>query len=72
MAGGNNEQQTNTKDFNVLEFLEGLAARGDRNSPEGFVNDFELNQTCMILIVVFVLLFMYKKEVMAMVNKYLK
>ena len=39
---------------------------------EGFVNNFELNQTCMVLIVVFVLLFMYKKEVMAMVNKYLK
>ena len=42
------------------------------SEPQGFTNQFELNQTCMVLIVVFVLLFMYKKEVMAMVNKYLK
>ena len=39
---------------------------------EGFVNNLQLNQTCMVLIVVYALLFMYKKEVMAMVNKFLK
>ena len=39
---------------------------------EPFTNDFQLNQTCMFLIVLYVLLFLYKKEVMAMVNKFLK
>ena len=76
MGNGNNEnngqppqpQQANTNEFNVVTFLQDLAQVG----REPFVNNFELNQTCMVLIVVFVLLFMYKKEVMAMVNKYLK
>tara|TARA_B100000575_G_C23120684_1_gene648485 strand:+ start:374 stop:610 length:237 start_codon:yes stop_codon:yes gene_type:complete len=46
---------------------------GDKDkNPEGFVNNLQLNQTCMVLIVVYALLFMYKKEVMAMVNKFLK
>ena len=39
---------------------------------EPFTNDFQVNQTCMCLIVLYVLLFLYKKEVMAMVNKFLK
>ena len=39
---------------------------------EGFTNQFHLNETCMVLIVVYILLFMYKKEVMAMVNNILK
>ena len=39
---------------------------------EPFANDFQLNQTGMFLIVLYVLLFLYKKEVMAMVNKFLK
>tara|TARA_Y100000758_G_C15774919_1_gene321063 strand:- start:254 stop:439 length:186 start_codon:yes stop_codon:yes gene_type:complete len=39
---------------------------------EKFTNDFQVNQTCMFLIVLYVLLFLYKKEVMAMVNKFLK
>ena len=39
---------------------------------EPFTNQFHLNETCMVLIVVYILLFMYKKEVMAMVNKFLK
>ena len=34
---------------------------------EPFTNDFQVNQTCMFLIVLYVLLFLYKKEVMAMV-----
>tara|TARA_Y100000996_G_C22153328_1_gene491375 strand:+ start:127 stop:372 length:246 start_codon:yes stop_codon:yes gene_type:complete len=36
------------------------------------LTDFHLNETCMVLIVIYILLFMYKKEVMAMVNKFLK
>lgn len=38
----------------------------------GFTNQFHLNDTCMVLIVVYILLFMYKKEVIAMVNNILK
>ena len=37
-----------------------------------FTNQFHLNDTCMVLIVVYILLFMYKKEVIAMVNNILK
>ena len=35
--------------------------------PEGFTNmfnNFEFNQSCMILTVIFIILFMYKDEVM--------
>tara|TARA_Y100000590_G_C15739679_1_gene1019797 strand:- start:5097 stop:5294 length:198 start_codon:yes stop_codon:yes gene_type:complete len=39
---------------------------------EKFTNDFQVNQTCMFLIVLYVFLFLYKKEVMVMVNKFLK
>lgn len=48
-----------------------LSAVGIENK-ERFTNDFQLNQTCMLLIVLYVFLFLYKKEVMVMVNKYLK
>ena len=39
---------------------------------EKFTNDFQVNQTCMFLIVLYVFLFLYKKEVMVMVKKFLK
>ena len=56
-------------DLDLSKFFPG----GDKDkNPEGFVNNLQLNQTCMVLIVVYALLFMYKKEVMAMVNKFLK
>ena len=47
-------------------------ALGLGGGGEGFTNDFHVNQTCMFLIVLYVFLFLYKKEVMAMVNKFLK
>ena len=47
-------------------------ALGLGGGTERFTNDFQLNQTCMFLIVLYVFLFLYKKEVMAMVNKFLK
>ena len=47
--------------------------RGQGGEPFGnMLTDFHLNETCMVLIVVYILLFMYKKEVMAMVNNILK
>ena len=41
---------------------------------DGFGNlgNFRLNDECMFLIVIYILLFVYKKEVMQMVNRLLK
>ena len=44
----------------------------EEKEREKFTNDFQVNQTCMFLLVLYVFLFLYKKEVMAMVNKFLK
>ena len=67
------EGKTNIPHFGFIKNIVAELSENTRNpGPQGFTNQFELNQTCMVLIVVFVLLFMYKKEVMAMVNKYLK
>ena len=56
----------------INDFLKFFTGGDKDKNPEGFVNNLQLNQTCMVLIVVYALLFMYKKEVMAMVNKFLK
>ena len=56
----------------VNDAINPILARVGIENKETFTNDFQLNQTCMFLIVLYVLLFLYKKEVMAMVNKFLK
>ena len=53
----------------------GVAACDYNAGAERFTNmslPFEFNETCMYLIIVYVLLFLYKKEVMDVVNKVLK
>ena len=64
-------EHTHTEPFQVGPFDFDLSKLFPEEK-EGFVNNLQLNQTCMVLIVVYALLFMYKKEVMAMVNKFLK
>ena len=51
----------------IVEFVNRLT-----DTEERFTNEFEVNQTCMILIVIYVFLFIYKKEVVGMVNSILK
>ena len=53
----------------IVEFVNNLTGTG---TEERFTNNFEVNQSCMILIVLYVFLFLYKKEVMGMVNNILK
>lgn len=38
----------------------------------GNLGNFRINDECMFLIVIYILLFVYKKEVMQMVNRLLK
>tara|TARA_Y100000817_G_scaffold292103_1_gene264084 strand:- start:6423 stop:6614 length:192 start_codon:yes stop_codon:yes gene_type:complete len=51
----------------IVDFVNRLT-----DTEERFTNEFEVNQTCMILIVIYVFLFIYKKEVVGMVNSILK
>ena len=44
----------------------------DEEEIEPFKNMFNINRTCMFLIIIYVFLFLYKKEVMNMVKKILK
>lgn len=37
-------------------------------NKEGFLNQFDFNETCLLLTLVFVVIFMYKKEIMNMLN----
>ena len=50
----------------IVEFVNRLT-----DTEERFTNDFEVNQTCMILIVIYIFLFIYKKEVVGTVNSIL-
>ena len=45
----------------------------EEDEGEGFINlgNFRISDECMFLIVIFIILFVYKKEVMKMVNKLL-
>lgn len=56
----------------INKMIKKLLEPESEESEEGFVNNIQLNDTCMVLIVIYILLFIYKKEVIAMVNKYLK
>ena len=51
----------------IVEFVNTLTGTEER-----FTNNFEINQSCMILIILYVFLFLYKKEVMGMINNILK
>ena len=53
----------------IVSEVKGILGLEER---ERFTNDFQVNQTCMFLVVLYVFLFLYKKEVMVMVNKFLK
>lgn len=35
---------------------------------EGFLNNLDFNQTCLLITLLFVIIFMYKKEIMKMLN----
>lgn len=40
----------------------------NNNIKEPFLNQFHFNETCLLLTLVFVIIFMYKKEIMNMLN----
>ena len=40
----------------------------DEKKTEGFLNQFDFNQTCLLITLIFVVIFMYKKEIMNMLN----
>lgn len=40
----------------------------ENNNTEPFLNQFDFNQTCLLLTIIFVIVFMYKKEIMNMLN----
>ena len=44
-----------------------IQVKGKENK-EGFLNQFDFNQTCLLITLIFVIIFMYKKEIMAMLN----
>tara|TARA_Y100000389_G_C17088484_1_gene330133 strand:+ start:280 stop:477 length:198 start_codon:yes stop_codon:yes gene_type:complete len=61
---------------NISNFFEGLVKKftedGEtektESTTEGFLNQFDFNQTCLLLTLLFVIIFMYKKEIMKMLN----
>ena len=40
----------------------------NNNNTEPFLNQFNFNETCLLLTIIFVIVFMYKKEIMNMFN----
>ena len=56
----------------VTDIIEEINPQEDEEEIEPFTNMFNINRTCMFLIIIYVFLFLYKKEVMNMVKKILK
>ena len=58
----------------VTDIIEEINPQEDKDEEEiePFTNMFNINRTCMFLIILYVFLFVYKKEVMNMVKKVLK
>ena len=58
----------------VTDIIEEINPQEDKDEEEiePFTNMFNINRTCMFLIILYVFLFLYKKEVMNMVKKVLK
>ena len=58
----------------VTDIIEEINPQEDKDEEEiePFTNMFNINRTCMFLIIFYVFLFLYKKEVMNMVKKILK
>ena len=58
----------------VTDIIEEINPQEDKDEEEiePFTNMFNINRTCMFLIILYVFLFLYKKEVMNMVKKILK
>ena len=52
------------------DYREGIVGGG--REPFGNLGNFRIGDECMVLIVIYILLFVYKKEVMQMVNRLLK
>ena len=40
----------------------------NKGKKEGFLNNLDFNQTCLLITLLFVIIFMYKKEIMKMLN----
>ncbi len=56
----------------VEEYFEKLTEKVNEifneDKKEGFLNQFDFNQTCLLITLIFVVVFMYKKEIMKMLN----
>jgi hypothetical protein len=53
---------------NVQKVMGGGSEEEDDEKKEGFLNQFDFNESCLLLTLVFVVTFMYKKEIMNMLN----
>lgn len=49
-------------------FYRKIMGKEEDKKKEGFLNQFDFNETCLLLTLVFVVIFMYKKEIMNMLN----
>jgi hypothetical protein len=53
----------------VKDMKESMNENGDgKGNVEPFTNSFEFNQTCLLLTILFLFLFVYKKEVIKFFN----
>ena len=53
---------------NLANLLTGGGNNNNNKIEEGFLNNFDFNQTCLLITLIFVIIFMYKKEIMKMLN----
>ena len=53
---------------NLANILKGGDNNNNNKIEEGFLNNFDFNQTCLLITLIFVIVFMYKKEIMKMLN----
>jgi len=61
----NNQSENGTQLDNIVNMLR-EATEGE--TIEQFTNSFEFNNSCLLLTIIFILLFIYKKEVMKFFN----
>jgi len=61
----NNQSENGTQLDNIVNILR-EATEGE--TIEQFTNSFEFNNSCLLITIIFILLFIYKKEVMKFFN----
>lgn len=65
------DQITNVAD-NVIKFFMDQMKGGEEEEGFGNLSGFEFNQSCMILTILFIILFVYKEKVMDFMETFTK